>query len=263
MKIYFLGDVGDFNEETLKILNNIKNDKSEKTIILLGDNFYPGGVKSVKDPKWNIIKDLQFECQIFSVLGNHDYFGDPKSQIQFKEANWNLPNYFYKKTIEYIDFFFIDTSIIQPDYSNLNYFIVKSKIDKEPLEFGKEILAWLDNELRNSTNIKIVVGHYPICSFGAYGINKKLFTKLFPYFLKYNLKYYISGHDHNLQIIDIISDNFEMKQVVSGATSHLYPIIKNSTNKAFSEFGTVSINTKTKLINILNSDLEILYQEKI
>jgi tartrate-resistant acid phosphatase type 5 len=264
MKIYLLGDVGEFNKETNKIFKNIKNDKTnEDIIILLGDNFYPNGVESINDKKWNNYKNLNLDIPIWCILGNHDYLGNVKAQIEFKTNNWNLPNYYYKKSFDKFDFFFIDTSILVPNYSNLNYSIVKSKIDREPLEMAKEMVEWLDRELEESTNPKIILGHYPIFSFGMYGINKKLFKILFPILKKHRIKYYISGHDHNLQIIDISTNNYSMQQIVSGAGSHLYPLLKNVSNKIFCKLGCVVINTTNNHIEIRDSNLNTIYKETI
>lgn len=263
MKIYLLGDVGEMNKNTKKIFNNIKKDDSEKVIFLLGDNFYPDGVSSINDEQWLNFKNTNIDFPIYAILGNHDYLGNVKAQIEYNKNNWNLPNFYYKKTFDNIDFFFIDTSIILPNFSNIDYTIVKSKLGHEPLEYCKKMLDWLEDELTKTKNYKIVVGHYPISSLGIYGINKKLFIKLFPIFKKYDVKYYISGHDHNLQIVDIFTVGFEMKQIISAGTSHLYPIIDNASKKIFSCFGTVMFDLKDNLVKILDLNLKTLYQEKL
>ena len=129
MKIYLLGDIGGFSNETKIIFENInKKINKEDVIILLGDNFYPYGVKDPSDTSWNNIKFISNDNQIYPVLGNHDYLGSVKAQLESDLSNWNMDNYYYKKTIESIDFFFIDTAIMQPNYSNLSYNLVKSNI---------------------------------------------------------------------------------------------------------------------------------------
>lgn len=262
MKIYLLGDIGEFNNNTNKIINNIKNDKSNKIILILGDNFYPDGINDINDNQWKKFEEQNIDFPTWGILGNHDYLGNVKAQIEYKKNNWNIPNFFYKKSFDFIDFFFIDTSILLPEFCNLNYNIVKSKLGKEPLQYSKEMLDWLNRELKKCSKLKMVVGHYPISSFGIYGINKRLFKILFPIFKKHNVKYYISGHDHNLQIVDIYTIGYEMKQIISAGCSHLYPTL-NSSNKVFSKFGTVMIDTKEHLINVLDENLNLLYKEDI
>ena len=93
MKIYLLGDVGQFNNETKKIFKNIKSDKtSDDIIILLGDNFYPCGVTSIDDKNWDNYKKLNLDIPCWCILGNHDYLGNVKAQLNFNSHNWNLPN---------------------------------------------------------------------------------------------------------------------------------------------------------------------------
>ena len=263
MKIHLLGDIGEYSNTLKNIVKNININKTDDVILFLGDNFYPSGVNSIYDSNWNNLKKLENEVPIWSVLGNHDYLGDISSQIKFNLYNWNLPNHYYKKTFDNIDFFFIDTSILLPDYSNIDYNIVKCSIKQEPILKSKEMIDWLEIELDKSNNPKILVGHYPIMSYGVYGVNKKLFLQLYPILTKYNVKYYISGHDHNLQIIDIFSKQHSMKQVISGATSSVYPILKNVSKKVFSKLGYIMINTSIKNISIIDSNSNILYEEDL
>ena len=263
MKIYLLGDIGHLNENTKKIFESIMNDKDEKKIFLLGDNFYPNGLNSHDDLIWKTYQNLNIDVPVFGILGNHDYLGNVKIQLEHKEKNWNIPYFYYKKSFDDVDFFFIDTSILLPEHSNINYTIVKSKIGREPIEVSKEMMDWLDDELLNSDKIKVVLGHYPLFSYGVYGINRSLFNILYPLFSKHKVDYYVSGHDHNLQIIDVTSEKFSMKQIVSGATSHLYPLLKNVSSKIFSEFGCVLMDTTSEEVTILDQNLKTLYIEKL
>ena len=57
--IYLLGDIGHYNTEFKILLDLIKKKlKKEDILVLLGDNFYSQGVKSIYDPKWNIFKQF-------------------------------------------------------------------------------------------------------------------------------------------------------------------------------------------------------------
>lgn len=264
MKFFLVGDIGAYNNITKKIFKNIKDVQNNNDILLiLGDNFYPNGINSNDDKNWNNYINLNNNLKTYCILGNHDYLGNVQSQINYKLNNWCMEDHYYKKTIDKFDIFFLDTSILVPNYSNLNYNIVKSKINKEPLNESLVITNWLSEELEKSTNYKIVIGHYPIVSFGMYGLNKKLFEILFPIFKKYDVKCYISGHDHNLQIVDIATKNYSFKQIVSGASSNLYPILKNVSEKVFSENGYIYIDTADNTINIMNIDNKNIYKDKL
>lgn len=52
-------------------------------------------------------------------------------------------------------------------------------------------------------NYLFVAGHYPIYSVSEHGSFKCLESKLDPLLRKYNVNAYLSGHDHNLQVISL------------------------------------------------------------
>ena len=78
----------------------------------------------------------------------------------------------------------------------------------------RELLEWLDNNMNNSkkSNKKIIViGHYPIFSYGTYEFQNKenvCFKHLVPLFLKYKVKCYISGHDILINIFKSLLKNY-------------------------------------------------------
>lgn len=263
MKIYLIGDIGGYTEITKKILKNINNKiEHDDVYFLLGDNFYPNGINDLSDSMWENIK-LFGENMIYPILGNHDYLGSVKAQLDCNLKNWNLKNYYYKVTFDSIDFFFLDTSILQPNYSNLDYNIVKSKTDRDPIEIKNDMINWLKDELEKSNNKTIIIGHYPMISYGMYGINKNLMLDLLPIIRKYKVSYYISGHDHNLQIIDVCSEDFSFKQIISGASSFLYPILKNKSEKSFYSYGYVEIDTYLNKISIIDNNEKCLHKEDL
>ena len=74
-------------------------------------------------------------------------------------------------------------------------------LDNEIKQLQKEQINWLENKLKQNNNIKIVHGHYPIFTMGVYQRCKELSKILIPIFKKYNVQYYISGHEHNIQFL--------------------------------------------------------------
>ena len=201
ISVYLVGDIGYYNNHTQNIFNTINKEcKKGDSVVLLGDNFYPSGVSSEKDIRWNNIKKLNCKLPIFPILGNHDYGDNPYAQIRHRSKNykWNFPYFYYKVNILDYDLFFIDTCILQPNYSNLTEDILKTRIFQYENE-KRDMMKWLEFELEKSRNKKIVLGHYPIISLGIYGINNDLLP-LIKLFEKYDVLMYISGHDHNLQI---------------------------------------------------------------
>jgi hypothetical protein len=180
-------------------------------VVSTGDNFYPSGVSSTTDNQWktkfhNVYKGGLQELKWYAILGNHDYGLNPKAQIDYSTvfSNWVMPNFYYKfsKNIDNttVDFFCIDTQML----------IKGSKEEKE------QQLQWLEKELSESKALwKICVGHHMIRSHGVYGDQPFMMKTIKPLLDKYSVHLYLSGHDHDLQLIKADNDSFY--QLISGA----------------------------------------------
>lgn len=271
-KIYLLGDVGHFNKHTLNILNSIENNSND-FIFLLGDNFYPYGITSIMDERVKRISEIfPKELTILPILGNHDYLGNPYHQLKLNLKNWNFPNFFHKKTIFNFDFFFIDSVILQPNFSSTNEDLMRTKIHNYE-QVKEDMICWLIKELSDSNKNKIVLGHYPILSMGIYGINKELFDMVIDIFEKYDVKMYISGHDHNLQICNLINEEtkYSLKHVISGSSSDVYNYSSFSDLKDNGKifhlhgYGKILVKEKSDIINFQFCDENgnIIHEEKI
>ena len=223
-KLIILGDIGYFNNTLRQLVNicSIKLTNSDK-IILLGDNFYPDGVSSLYDRLWysynqifkNIPKNL-----VYSILGNHDYHQNPLCQLN--NNYWSTPSSYYKLSFNnYTDLFFIDTVQLYPGHCYISKNIIENVHKKPIYQLINEQIQWLDNELSKSNNKnKIVFGHYPIISNGAYKDQMKpLYKLLYPIFKKHNVKAYVSGHDHNIQYIKRKDNNYILNQFIIGSTA--------------------------------------------
>lgn len=211
VRFFVIGDWGagsKIQQDVAKQMAQKSNLEKTQFVISTGDNIYPNGVSSVDDKQWetkfrDIYKNLNLPW--YSVLGNHDYRGDPDAQVAYSKQNslWNMPaRYFqYSKEVDAatsIDFFCLDTQAIT-----------------ENIDVEKQI-SWLKQALSGSkARWKFAVGHHPLRSYGHYGDNKKIVNLLKPLFDEFHLDCYFCGHDHDLQFIKSPQDSFHC--VVSGA----------------------------------------------
>lgn len=218
--LFILGDIGYFNNNLLYTVNNIKNNiASNDAIVLLGDNFYPSGINSECDLQiinyYNIFKDIN--QPIYSILGNHDYLLNPKAQIN--NTNWIMDNFYYKKEFQNVELYFIDTVQF-----NIHTWVTKEKIEhvhKDKISnLIKKQINWLDNELSKNKKEKIIIGHYPLLTNGYYYDKMyQLHTLLIDIFKKHKIKTFISGHEHNIQFIKRIYDDYTFNQVIIGSSA--------------------------------------------
>jgi tartrate-resistant acid phosphatase type 5 len=206
-------------------------------IIMAGDNFYGTGVISTDDPQWNdkfekMYDPKRLSMPFFAVLGNHDWRGDqPDAQVAYPKAHpgtrWQMDGHYYKRQFAsdsaetnappLADLFFIDTEAWNPADTH-----VKQYADPH---LGDKQMTWLEDELKNSrARWKIVVAHHPLYSNGEHGHDaqvKNLRTRLGPLFKQYGVDAFITGHDHDLQRIQVPGEPTVF--LISGAGGKLRP----------------------------------------
>jgi tartrate-resistant acid phosphatase type 5 len=155
--------------------------------ITLGDNFYDRGMESPADPRWETWFEQLYGplgITFYSTFGNHDWGhpDSPAAEILYsaKSQTWRMPASYYTFTAGPVQFFAIDTQSV-------------ALSDKQ--------LQWLDRAIASSqARWKIVYGHHPIYSGGAYEDRPDLITRLLP-LLRNRVDAIFAGHDHNLQVI--------------------------------------------------------------
>jgi acid phosphatase len=220
--------MGDFGtgRKNQKIIAEKMAKKAEQDpvqfVLTLGDNFYPSGVMSIRDEQWHTkfeeIYDFpSLDVPFYAILGNHDHYGNINSEIEYTNIShrWRLPNTYY--TFIYpldeknsIQFFALDTTpwaisdvqeiLVRPDSLKL-----------------QDQMTWLKKELQQSTATwKIVMGHHPLYSSGKYGDNATLIYLLEPLFIRNEVNLYLSGHDHNQELVKSIRG---VHYIISGAAS--------------------------------------------
>lgn len=185
---------------------------SPQFVLALGDNFYPSGVKSVSDPNWKrcwedvflVHKALRVPWRV--CLGNHDYDGNPKAQVDFTtSANnpgglWQCPAENYSFTCplagwESAEFFALDTNGCQASLHRRYHGIG---------EQTRRNVASLQERLAASTATwKLVFGHHPVYSRGArYHSEGRVLGKdygLASTLVSGGAQAYFCGHEHVFQ----------------------------------------------------------------
>ncbi len=198
-------------------------------IISTGDNIYPDGVASVHDPLWissfeNVYSSHSLFCPWYVVLGNHDYRGNIKAEIEYSNISrrWNMPSEYFSFEKELEDgskalFVFIDSNPLNDEY----YMEEKYK-DKVAGQDTTAQLIWLQKTLHESdADWKVVTGHHPFYTGGKRvdepNAVRNHLEKLFE---REGVDLYLAGHEHDLQFIKAGNGIFH---IVSGAGSEVRP----------------------------------------
>ncbi|MCP5054506.1 MAG: acid phosphatase [bacterium] len=236
--VYYLefiavGDTGTGDEGQAFVANAMRDYALENPVefvIMLGDNFYPTGVDSVDDDKFRTSFEEMYDQNVLNFpfyisLGNHDYLGNVDAQIQYGSVSsrWTLPARYYTFTpqgngSDFIQFFVLDTS---------------------PVHYRENVSQqrdWLVDELNRSTaRWKIVFGHHPVFSNGKHGDSAQMQDIIKPVLDNHNVDLYISGHDHDLEILYPVNG---VHYIVNGAGSSVRSVeCGDNAAYAFSQLG--------------------------
>ena len=203
-----LAIVGDTGLQTNTIASAITRSKPYDAIILLGDNFYPCGVRSATDPKWHVVDALaHLDIPIYAVLGNHDYCGKPDVQVNANVPNWHMPARDYVLRSSLADFAMLDTTPYA--YGNS-----KRAEDDVRETFASSTATW-----------RFAVGHHVITSSGFHSIfprsEARHMRALLPVLRQEKVDAYIDGHDHHEELLNLSPPLI----LVSGAGSDPVPMV--------------------------------------
>lgn len=190
IRVLILGDTGTGNAHQKRVA-----DAAEKTCqeagcdmaILLGDNFYPNGVKNVEDSQFidKFESIYKVDIPFYAILGNHDKKGNWKAQIEYsnKSSRWVMPDVKYRFTAGAVTFYGINT----------NCMYLPSSVP----------------EIDSDTGWNVVMGHHPLISSGDHS-NINLGAR---YLMeREKMDFYLSGHQHLLEHLQ--KDSYD--QIVSG-----------------------------------------------
>lgn len=205
-----LGDWGNGSDNQRKVaaaMATVAQGSGCDFVVSTGDNIYPSGVTSVRDPQWkekfeDVYAAPSLQVPWHVALGNHDYDGDVQAQIDYsnESARWHMPARYFTHTEALgdgtqADFFFTDTHPIRRAYRNWLRFVYFPP--------GEQV-AWLERSLAASKAAwKIVVGHHPVLSGGGHGNTDGLIEQFKPLFERYGVQAYLNGHNHNLEHVAV------------------------------------------------------------
>jgi predicted MPP superfamily phosphohydrolase len=235
-------------------------------VISVGDNFYPEGVASDRDPLFhysfeNIYTAHSLHCDWYVVLGNHDWEGNTDAQISYSKVSrrWNMPALYYTREFKLkqgkVLFVMIDTDPFLFDAKN---------------DYTDKQLKWINETLKNAgsdVKWKIVVGHHPTYTVGPRITNYDTVTmraKLTKTLEDNKVDIYLSGHDHSLQHL---KPEGYTHMFISGAGSELTPVSSGISYSRFekSENGFMYFSMDDDRINVklINYKGAVLYETNL
>ncbi|WDE10605.1 metallophosphoesterase [Thalassomonas haliotis] len=165
-------------------------------IIHTGDIFYPNGLDSADHDdtysKFTAVYQGISPLPWYLVAGNHEHDGSIQALTTFAAGfeSLHFPGLYYLKTLA---------------KAGINWQVNLLATDTTPFTFGlvqAGQLAWLQNQLSARENqLNLVIGHHPIFSNGTHGDTEELQGSFYRLLQQYRVPLYLSGHEHNLQLL--------------------------------------------------------------
>ncbi|MEQ9451612.1 MAG: metallophosphoesterase [Pseudomonadales bacterium] len=191
--------------------------------LLAGDNFYGSGVDSIDDPHWRFSFENVYQgkylqgLRFYAVIGNHDAKGNVDALLAYSNQQrgsnrWRLPARHYIK-----DFGRSPTCLACPLLRVV--FLDTTQVSSTLAEEAEFVMT----AFRDAKSIwRVVIAHHPIRNYGAHGETANLAEAFLPALRESDVHLYISGHDHNQQIIQRAK---EPLYLISGAGGKkAYPV---------------------------------------
>jgi len=214
IRILVFGDSGTGEDVQMKVAKGMQAFCARNGChfgLLVGDNFYPAGVKSVDDPQFVEKFEKPYSgmgIPIFVVLGEHDWgrkgmMYNWQAQVEYskKSKTWKMPSDVYAVNSDVLKIMALDT----------NSFPI-SKYQRQ----------WLDDELKKSkARWNLVIGHKPVYSYGYHGDTPFMVQDVLP-LLCGRADLYLSGHEHNSQVLRA---DCGLPLIISGSAGKPFPKI--------------------------------------
>lgn len=197
----------------------------DQFVVTIGDNYHGKGISSATNQRWkteyeDIYSDASLQIPWYPTLGNHDYEGSPKAEIDYSKYSkrWKFYSRYYAQE-EQID----DITKILIVHLDTPPFVKEYQQHDEQYHVKEQNPArqtyWLDSLLSASKDRwVIVVGHHPIYSAAPkHGNTPELIYNILPVLERHHVPVYVCGHDHVLQHL---SDNGMDFFVCGGGAEH-------------------------------------------
>jgi acid phosphatase len=195
-----VGDTGTGDAAEAKVAEAVRKVCGAKGcdfVLLLGDNFYPDGVASVRDPQFRTAYEAMYGPlgkPVLAVVGNHDVRNHPIYQVAYSlvSPTWRMPNYSYSFTAGPARFFAVNTNC-----GLLQWHALADRLDPA-------LAGWT-----------FVFGHHSLYSDGPHGDTDFLTRWYWGHYLAPAVDFYLAGHNHVLEHLELPGRRTEY--IVSGA----------------------------------------------
>lgn len=274
--IILLGDTGKDNQGQLDVSRSIEDFCLRErcdTGMIAGDIIYPVGMKSPTDPILETMFDKYYNHLNFPFLitmGNHDY---GKLSNDWKRGSYQLEHAKDNPSFYFPDFYYT----YETDEAVIAVLDTTRLMWKKETSLQADMVKAAHREALAKNKWFFVLGHHPFLSNGKHG-NAGNYERLpVPFFVSgSNVKkfitnhvcgkahFYLSGHDHSLQVFDGNIKGCNTQLIVSGSGASSTKLFKR--NKADFEsvalgFFHLLVKSDSVRIRAVDSASNILFEK--
>jgi tartrate-resistant acid phosphatase type 5 len=210
-------------------------------VVLLGDNFYGKPLTGVHDWNWQMKFERVYwghylsHIPFYAVLGNHD---DPSRDVEIKYSRkhmgtgrWQMPDYTYTR-----DFGSVDARPV------LRVVFLDTAVQPHELEYQVDLLERAFSQPGPQPLWRAVAAHHPVRNAGSHGEDAQWAALLVPALQHSHVDLYLSGHDHNLQLL--LRDDEPAWLISGGGGQTIYPLPAHGIETTFaaSEYGFIKVD---------------------
>jgi hypothetical protein len=250
VRVLAFGDYGDGGEPQKRVAAAMLRQHQVRPFdfaITLGDNFYPAGMDSPSDARWDTWWSALYDplkIHFYVSMGNHDWnqSNSPAAEILFSQRSpsWRLPSAYYTFHAGPVQFFALDTDIM-----------------------SQAQLQWLASALDSSRAAwKVVYGHHPVYSAGQHGDSAQKIRDLLPV-VKDRADVYIAGHDHDMQHL---RPEGRVHFFVAGSGGKIRPIQPGPRSlfaRSANGFAVIDADERALTVSFVETDLSSPYSYTI
>jgi acid phosphatase len=213
LDFFVVGDWGSGStgqKSLAQTMNALAKNSSTAFVAALGDNFYEFGVSNTEDKKFdtvwkNVYNDYLQTIPWYTVLGNHDWYGNVQAQIDYSSSQKNWISDFFYTHVETVGgvqaaFIYIDTDLMNYGYNCFRIECALINFKKAGWSRESNTLEsqfnWVEDQLKQhqDKDYLFVMGHHNIEICNPRGSMPRLGQLL----ESYNVSAYFFGHKHSL-----------------------------------------------------------------
>ena len=203
LSFFALGDQGTGNLRQWQVaaaMDQQASNQSVDGVFFMGDSFYRYGVESSTDWQWRYKFEHVYEGNLattpfYATLGNHDYFGDELALIEYDledqgSGRWQMPSRDYVRVFGQSG----QQRLLKVVFIDSGFWL------RSPEDTTSQLEKLLSNSV--DTQWTVVVTHTPLISANSSDVPPNGRALWQPILAAHEVDLVLSGHDHNMQLIE-------------------------------------------------------------